>query len=150
VNPRRIYIASVGKQELERVMCAELRLKEKHTLGSSRMDGEHICLRECGPRDFQTKGPNEMARCGEERRLVVARSPLVDVVFPTWYRTTGKKPSAKLPIRRGCSDVLVGFHVLLISFGETIVGKVVHTLCDFQVSSRTRQEVIPSMIRTHV
>jgi hypothetical protein len=26
-----------------------------------------------------------MARFGEERRMVVARSPVVDVIFPTWY-----------------------------------------------------------------
>jgi hypothetical protein len=31
-----------------------------------------------------------------------------------FYHLTGNKPSAKLRIRRGCSDVLVGFHVLFI------------------------------------
>jgi hypothetical protein len=77
------------------------------------MDGEQSSRRECGPRDFQTKDPNEMASLGEERRLVEARSPVVDVIFPTWYSTTGNKTSATLPMRRRCSDVLAGFHVLL-------------------------------------
>jgi hypothetical protein len=97
-------------------MCAELRLDGiAHRSGPTRMDGEQSSLRECGPRDFRTKDPNEMARFGEERRLVVARSPVVDVIFPTWYRTTGNKTSAKLPMRRRCSDVLAGFVDLLES-----------------------------------
>jgi hypothetical protein len=96
-------------------MCAELRLDGiAHLSGPSSMDGEQSSLRECGPRDFQTKDPNEMARFGEERRLVVAKSLVVDVIFPTWYRTTGNKTSATLPMRRRSSDVLARFHVLLI------------------------------------
>jgi hypothetical protein len=38
-------------------------------------------LRECRPRDFRTKDPNEIARFGEERLSVVARSLVVVVVF---------------------------------------------------------------------
>jgi hypothetical protein len=96
-------------------MCAELRLDGiAHRSGRSRMDGEQSSRREGGSRDFQTKDPNEMARLGEERRLVVAKSLVVDVIIPTWYRTTGNKTSATLPMRRRCSDVLAGFRVLLI------------------------------------
>jgi hypothetical protein len=84
--------------------------------GPSRMFGEQINLRECGPRDFRTKGLNEMAWFGEERRLVVARSLVVDVIFQTLYRTTGNKLSPKLPMWRRCSDVLAGFHDLLIGW----------------------------------
>jgi hypothetical protein len=41
---------------------------------------------------------------------------MVDENFPTLYRTTRNKPSTKLPMRRQCSDVNAGFHVLLIGW----------------------------------
>jgi hypothetical protein len=96
-------------------MCAELHLDGiAYPSGLSRMDGEQSSLLKCGQRDIRTKDPKEMARFGEKRRLVVAKSLVVDVIFPTWYPTTGNKTSAKLPMRRRCSDVLVGIHVLLV------------------------------------
>jgi hypothetical protein len=67
-------------------MCAGLRLDGiAHLSGRSRMVCEQSNLRECGPRDFRTKGLNEMARFGEDRRLEVARSLVVDVIFLTLY-----------------------------------------------------------------
>jgi hypothetical protein len=43
---------------------------------------------------------------------------VVDAIFPTLYGPTGNKPSAKLPMRRRCSDVRAAFHVLLICWRE--------------------------------
>jgi hypothetical protein len=94
-----------GNKCLKESMCAELRLD-----GTAHLDWRSRVR----PRDLQTKEPNEMARFCEERRLVVARSPVVDVVFKTWYGPTGNETFGTLPKQRGCSDVPAGFHNLLI------------------------------------
>jgi hypothetical protein len=104
VNPSRISTASVGKQELERVNVCLVASPQKWSVNRETFEIT----------DQETSGRRAMF--GEERRVVVDRSLVVDVILPNLYRITGNKPSAALPMRPRCSGGLAGFHVLLIGW----------------------------------
>jgi hypothetical protein len=73
------------------------------------MVGEQSNLRECGPRDFRTKDPNEMARFGEERRLIAARSLVVVVVFRLYIAPQGTSLPPNCPCGGGVRTFLPDF-----------------------------------------